>query len=275
MNGAAVDEIFRRGLANLIDEGWCQHHRVSPLLAGQVLIYLALHADAGLCIAYGSDAVADDLGVGRRNVRNAYAALADMGRIERTGGRLGRAIEYRLDVEGDVVPRRKRRLATPPVGAVDNVRHLAGEVAGDVAGEVAGEVAERPAAKGREVKSSSSRHYIQPPVVAALPSFDDDDETTLSEPEIAAVVFDGLPVPMPPNVRKMAVPWIRAGWLASDLNRHLLDNINPSKCESVVAVVRSLLANVEPPTAAHRRNERDLERERQERLLDDLRAVSS
>lgn len=95
-------------------------------------------------------------------------------------------------------------------------------------------------------------HHPEPepmlPTVFGSVATDDDDSHT-SDVEAVMSVFEGLPVVIPQDVRSLALARCNDGWLPSDLNRYLFDNVNPSRCDSVVAVVRSLLKNLPlPPT---------------------------
>lgn len=160
-NHALLDEVYRRGVMNLIPEKTCAAHRIGADRVALVLVFLASNAGADCTVWHGFQAIARDLAMNPRRVREALAVLEAGGVIVRDGTR-DRAIRYRLPFEAWPTPHRESRTvpvsrqrdqpAQPAKVPVSRQHDVAGEVAGEVAGNGAG----IPVTKGREGNSSGA-----------------------------------------------------------------------------------------------------------------------
>jgi len=130
----AIDELTRWALSAPV----AGSRQVGAWASKCVLIALCQYANQSLEAWPSAESIAADVGMTRRDARNAFDALEGSHLIARSPRQSGRSTRWMILAD----------LAGYP--ATDLAGEVAGNLAGEVAGNLAGEVAGYPATKGRE-----------------------------------------------------------------------------------------------------------------------------
>ncbi|MCR2784073.1 MULTISPECIES: helix-turn-helix domain-containing protein [unclassified Microbacterium] len=146
----AIDELTRWALSATVSG----NRQVGAWASKCVLIALCQYANQDLEAWPSADSIAADVGMTRRDARNALDALEHNRLIERASRQVGRSTRWVILADLAGYP------ATKPAG--DVAGNLAGDVAGNLAGDVAGFVAGYPATKGKEENKKGGASDLTP-----------------------------------------------------------------------------------------------------------------